>query len=110
MNAALPALIAELPTAWIENYISAFEAGRVQKHPQARFVNARGECCLVGGLAGAQTSQEFTTSVQAGGFLGTALEALSRAFESRRVTAQEFYEEALLALAARSGVEALVCA
>ena len=94
-------LIDELPTRWIERFVLTFEAGRVQKHPHARFVNTRGECCLVGALTGATSSAEFASSDLAGRFLGTALETLSRGFEARRFTAQEFYEEALLALVAR---------
>jgi hypothetical protein len=98
----IASLIDQLPTRWIHRFVATFEAGRVQKHPHARFVNAQGECCLVGALAGARTSTDFARSELAGAFLGTALEALSRGFEARRFTAQEFYEEALLALAARS--------
>ncbi|MGH7129545.1 MAG: hypothetical protein ACREIV_13330, partial [Planctomycetaceae bacterium] len=101
MNAALIAIIQKLPTDWVENFISTFEAGRLQKHPQARFVNARGECCLVGALAGARSTADFARSAQAAGFVGTALETLSRGFETRRLTGQQFYEEALLVVAAR---------
>jgi len=108
MTAALPDLIAVLPTAWIENFIAAFEAGRVQKHPQAKFVNGRGECCIVGGLAGARDVAGFAASAQVADFLGTPLEALSRAFEAGRLTGQQFYEEALLALTARREAEAIV--
>jgi hypothetical protein len=96
------AIVGQLPTAWIENYVRTFEAGRVQKHPHARFVNGRGECCLVGALAGIRRSEEFFGTEAGRCFVGSALETLSRAFESRRITAQEFYEESLLALAARA--------
>ena len=112
MHRPIHQLIDELPSRWIERFVASFEAGRVQKHPHARFVNAQGECCLVGALAGARTSAEFARSELAGRFLGTALEALSRGFEARRFTAQEVYEEALLVLASRTpvGVEAEVAA
>jgi hypothetical protein len=95
-------IVEQLPTEWIENYVRTFEAGRVQKHPHARFVNARGECCLVAALAGIRRSEEFAGTALSVAFLGSPLEALSRAFEGRRVTGQEFYEEALLALAAHA--------
>jgi len=95
-------IFAQLPTAWIENYVRTFEAGRVQKHPHARFVNARGECCLVAALAGIERSEDFCGTEQARTFLGSPLEQISRAFEARRITGQEFYEEALLVLAQRS--------
>ena len=98
----LARFIDDLPTAWIHRFIDVFEDGRVQKHPHARFVNARGECCLVGALAGARSSAEFARSDVASRFRGTAVEALSRGFEAGRITGQEFYEEALLALAART--------
>ena len=101
MHQPLPALIDQLPTRWVRRFVAAFEAGRVQKHPHARFVNARGECCLVGAMAGVKTSREFAESELAAEFLGGPLEAVSRGFEARRFTAQEFYEEALLVLAAR---------
>lgn len=94
-------LIQTLPTQWIENFVAAFEAGRVQKHPQARFVNRRGECCLVGALAGARSAPDVVRSPVWSQFLGSPLEEISRHFESRRVTGQEFYEEAVLALTAR---------
>ena len=102
----LHCILRELPTAWIENYIATFEAGRVQKHPHARFVNRQGECCLVGALAGARTAAEVTTSPVWRVFLGSRLEELSRRFEARLVSGQEFYEEALLALVARRGAAA----
>jgi len=35
-------------------------------------------------------------------FLGSDLETLSRRFEAARLTGQEFYEEALMVLAARA--------
>lgn len=101
MNTRLSELVERLPTAWLENYVRTFEAGRVQKHPQARFVNARSECCLVGSLAGARSNEEFVRSELWRRFLGTELEQISRLFESGWVTGQEFYEEVLLALAAR---------
>jgi hypothetical protein len=101
MHQPLPALIEQLPTHWVRRFVAAFEAGRVQKHPHARFVNAEGECCLVGALAGVRTSSEFAATELASRFVGGPLEALSRGFEARRYTAQMFYEEALLALAAR---------
>lgn len=94
-------LIGQLPTRWIENFVDAFEEGRVQKHPQARFVNRRGECCLVGALAGARSAAEVVMSEVWPVFLNSPLEELSRRFETRSVTAQTFYEEALLALTAR---------
>lgn len=94
-------LIERLPSGWLENYVSAFEGGRVQKHPHARFVTASGESCLVGALAGARTSAEVVASPVWSRFLGTELEDLSRHFEARRLTAQEVYEEVLLALATR---------
>jgi hypothetical protein len=101
MDTRLSELVERLPTAWLENYVRTFEAGRVQKHPQARFVNARSECCLVGSLAGARSNEEFVRSELWRRFLGTELEQISRLFESGWVTGQEFYEEVLLALAAR---------
>src|SRR5690606_35286194 len=101
-------IVGRLPTEWLESYVAAYEAGRVQKHPQARFVNARGECCLVGALAGAATAQAFVATPQWHVFLGGELEELSREFEAGRVTGQAFYEEVLLALASRAEVEAAV--
>ncbi len=94
-------LLQALPSTWIENFVAAFEAGRVQKHPQARFVNGYGECCLVGALAGARSAADMVLSPVWHAFPGTALEELSRRFEARLVSGQEFYEEALLVLAAR---------
>jgi hypothetical protein len=104
MNYGLNRLIDSLPIEWIENYVAAFEAGRVQKHPQARFVNARGECCIVAALAGVSTGVELTKTPIWSHFLGTVLEELSCGFESRRLTGQQFYEEAVLALVARRSV------
>jgi hypothetical protein len=106
MNYGLNRLLDSLPIDWIENYVAAFEAGRVQKHPQARFVNARGECCIIGALAGAADGIELTKTPVWSRFLGTVLEELSRRFESRRITGQQFYEEAVLALVARRSVPA----
>ena len=95
-------IVGRLPTEWLENYVAAFEAGRVQKHPQARFVNERGECCIVGALAGAASAEAFAGSALWRMFLGSELETLSRRFEAARLTGQQFYEEALMVLAARS--------
>ncbi|HEX7051286.1 MAG TPA: hypothetical protein VF188_13855 [Longimicrobiales bacterium] len=103
MKKGLDELVERLPTAWLENYVAAFEAGRVQPHPQARFVNARGECCLVAALAGATSAEALVRSEVWDRFLGSALEELSRRFESCRLTGRAFYEEAVLALAARRG-------
>lgn len=94
-------IVRHIATDAIHNFITAFESGRVQKYPQARFVNRQGECCLVGALAGVRTAAEMVGSPLWQGFLGSAFEELSRRFEARRLTAQEFYEECLLALAAR---------
>lgn len=101
MDGRVRELVAQMPTAWLENYVNFFEAGRVQKHPQARFVNERGECCLVGALAGAEDAESFVRSEHWAQFLGGGLEELSRRFESRRLTGQEMYEEALLVLTER---------
>lgn len=101
MKQRVSEFIERIPSGWLENYVSAFEAGRVQKHPHARFVTENGESCLVGALAGARTSAEVVASPIWSRFLGTELEDLSRHFETRRLTAQEFYEEVLLALATR---------
>lgn len=98
---AVTELIAELPTPWLRTYIRVFEAGRVQKQPQARFVNARAECCLVAALMGADTAGDVVRSAAWAQFRGTVLEELSRRFESRRLTGQQFYEECLLAASAR---------
>jgi len=108
MDARVRELVAQMPTAWLENYVECFEAGRVQKHPQARFVNERGECCLVAALAGARDAASFVRSEHWVQFLGTGLEQLSRMFESRRLTGQELYEEVLLALTERRGARAPV--
>jgi len=94
-------LIAGLPTAWLENYVRMFEAGRVQKHPQACFVNEVGECDLVGALAGAASGSEFVQTEQWARFLGSELEELSRRFEAGQLVGQQFYEEVLLALVER---------
>lgn len=102
MNQPATAFVHLLPTTWIENFVRTFEDGRVQKHPHARFVNATGECCLVGALAGIRRSDEFGRTEVGRRFSGSPVEALSRAFEARRITAQEFYEEALLTLVSRS--------
>jgi hypothetical protein len=95
-------IVNELPTACIESYVRMFEAGRVQKHPQARFVNSEGECCIVGALAGARTSHDVVASPVYAGFNGSVLEELSRRFEAGRLTGQAFYEEAVLALVVRA--------
>ena len=102
---AVTELIAKLPTRWVRTYIRMFEAGRVQKRPQARFVNARAECCLVAALVGATTAGDVVRSTAWVRFRGTALEELSRRFETQRLTGQEFYEECLLALTARMNPE-----
>lgn len=94
-------LVAALPDAWLENYVAMYEAGRVQRHPQARFVNAAGECCLVAALAGVDSAAALADTPLWSRFLGTELEALSRLFESRRLTGAEFYTEVLLELTAR---------
>ena len=94
-------IIRAISTDAIHNFVAAFESGRVQKYPQARFVNRYGECCLVGALAGARTAADVVRSPLWRDFIGSPLEELSRRFEARRLTAQEFYEECLLALAAR---------
>jgi hypothetical protein len=98
---SLAQIVAAIPTEWIEQYVHVFEAGRVQRHPQARFVNGAGECCVVGALAGARSSAELVASPVYAGFVGGVLEELSRRFETGRLSGQSFYEEALLALAAR---------
>jgi hypothetical protein len=95
-------LIADLPTPWVRTYIRTFESGRVQKRPQTRFVNARSECCLVAALMGAETAGDVVRSEAWAQFRGSVLEELSRRFESRCLTGQEFYEECVLAIAARS--------
>src|SRR5690606_20933119 len=94
--------VGRLPTEWLENYVAALEAGRVQKHPQARCVTGGGECCMVGALAGAASAEAFAGSPLWRLFLGSELETLSRRFEAARLTGQEFYEEALMVLAARA--------
>ena len=101
MDNGISRLVAALPTRWIENFVAAFEAGRVQRHPQARFVNARGECCIVGALAGVNSGNELICSQLWSRFLGSPLEELSRRFEARRLDGHDFYVEALLVLAAR---------
>lgn len=107
MKRQLSELAAAVPTDFLENFVTAFEAGRVQRHPGARFVNRLGECCIVGGLAGAIKSSDMVSSAIWSRFLGTELEELSRRFESRRLSGQEFYEEALLALAERRATRSL---
>lgn len=106
----LQRVVAELPSALLENFVEWFEAGRVQRYPQARFVNAAGECCLVAAMAGVTSAAELTRTPAWKEFPGSALEALSRAFESRRVRAHELYDEALLALSSRRelAAEALI--
>lgn len=94
-------LVRELPTEWIENFVMTFEEGRVQRHPQARFVNARGECCLVGAIAGARSGDDVVRSEVWRAFPNSSLEELSRQFEGCCLTGQVFYEEAVLALTAR---------
>jgi hypothetical protein len=97
-----------LPTAWLGTYIRMFEAGRVQKHPHARFVDARGECCIVAALAGAATAADVVESPVWSCFRGSELEELSRRFEAGRLTGQEFYEECLLVETLRRPVPAVV--
>lgn len=94
-------MVEALPTEWLETYVETFEAGRVQGHPHARFVTEKGECCLVAAMAGARSGREFVRSEVWSRLLGGDLEELSRRFEARRVSGQELYEEALLALARR---------
>jgi hypothetical protein len=98
---AVSELIAMLPTRWVRTYIGMFEAGRVQKQPQARFVNMQAECCLVAALVGASSAGDVVRSAAWAQFRGTELEELSRRFESCRLTGQEFYEECLLFMASR---------
>lgn len=95
-------LLQDLPSDWIRNLVDAFEEGRLQKHPQCRFVNASGECCVVGALAGARSREELVGGAIWRKFRGSQLEELSRCFEARRLSGQEVYEAALLVLAARS--------
>ena len=102
---AVTELIEQLPTQWVRTYIRVFEAGRVQTRPQARFVNARAECCLVAALVGAATAGDLVRSAAWAQFRGTVLEELSRRFESRLLTGQEFYEECLLAVTVRAGAK-----
>ncbi|MFW6079712.1 MAG: hypothetical protein ACODAE_08830 [Gemmatimonadota bacterium] len=99
----LDELLEALPTSWLENYVEMFEAGRVQRHPRARFVTEKGECCLVAAMSASTSRTEFVGSEQWSMLLGTELEELSRRFETRRLTAQRVYEEALLVLAHRRG-------
>lgn len=101
MEQRLSELVEALPTTWLENYVETYEAGRVQEHPHARFVNAKGECCLVGALAAAGDARAVVGSALWARFPGTELEELSRRFEARRLSGQDVYEEALLALATR---------
>ena len=108
MSDVLNGVMAGLPSVWLENYVAAFEAGRVQKHPHARFVNRFGECCIVAAMAGVARGEELVGSGAWQCFNGSELEQLSRAFESCQVTGQEVYEEVLLALAARNAVSAEV--
>lgn len=95
-------LAATLPTDWIDNYIAMFEAGLVQKHPHARFVNACGECCIVGALVAARSGRDVVESDAWRHFRGSVLEQLSRAFETGRMTGQDFYEASVLVRAART--------
>lgn len=106
MEKRLSELVERLPTAWLENYTVVFEAGRVQRHAHARFLNARGECCIVGALAGAASAEALVGSELWRQFPGSELEELSRRFERGRLTGQDVYEEVLLALAERGAVEA----
>jgi hypothetical protein len=87
----IPALVQVLPTPWIENFVAAFEAGRVQKYPHARFVNRYGECCVVGALADARSAADMVRSPLWAAFNGSVLEELSRRFEARTLTSQDFY-------------------
>lgn len=98
---SLPQLARSLRAEWIDTYVATFEEGRVQKHPHARFVNARGECCVVGALVGARSGGDVVGSEVWSRFRGSALEELSRRFESRRLTGQLLYEECLLVQAER---------
>jgi hypothetical protein len=102
MERRVSELVEGLPTRWLENYVSAFEEGRVQRHPHARFVTDAGESCLVGALAGARSAADMVSSPIWSRFLGSELEELSRRFEARRLTSQDFYEEAVFALAANA--------
>ena len=106
MMHVLNGMLGRLPSVWLENYVEAFEAGRVQKHPHARFVNRYGECCIVAAMAGVASGEELVGSGAWQCFNGGELEHISRAFESCRVTGQEVYEEVLLTLAARAPVTA----
>ncbi|MFW6080067.1 MAG: hypothetical protein ACODAE_10625 [Gemmatimonadota bacterium] len=94
-------LLGGLPTSWLENYVETFEAGRVQRHPRARFVTEKGECCLVAAMSASRSRADFVGSKQWTLLLGTELEELSRRFEARLLTAQQVYEEVLLELARR---------
>lgn len=102
MESRMRELVEALPTQWLENYVATYEAGRVQRHPQTRFVNGRGECCVVAALAGVRDARELMATPVWSSFLGGPLEELSRRFEGRRLTGASFYDEAVLALVGRS--------
>jgi hypothetical protein len=95
-------LVGQLPTAWLKNYEAAFEARRLQKFPQAKYVNGSGECCPVCAMAGARSVEELVGSEIWPRILGSELEELSRRFESGKLTAYDLYDEVVLALIARS--------
>jgi hypothetical protein len=95
-------LVGRLPTPWLKNYEAAFEARRLQKFPQAKFVNRAGECCPVCAMAGATSVEELVGSEIWPRIMGSELEELSRRFEGGRLTAGELYDEVVLTLVARS--------
>lgn len=101
----LESLVHPLPTEWLVNYTRAFEAGRIQKRPEASFVNERGECCVVGGLAGAYSASDVVRSPVWAWFLGSELEEISRRFEAGILPGHLFYDEVVLELAARASGE-----
>lgn len=96
-------LLERLRDEMLENYIRAYEGGRIQGRPRLRFVDREGRACPAAAFAGAGDRADFAGSEPFTRFLGSDLEAISRCFESGQLEPSELYRDCVLERARRSG-------
>lgn len=87
----------------LRNYVRRYEAGRVQQRPRLRVVDGDGRACLVGAMAGVDSSRELAAIGLFRSFRAGPLSRISRLFEEGRVSSGQVYDACLLELARRSG-------
>ncbi len=87
----------------LDNYILRYEEGSVQPRPRLRFVDGEGRVCPAAACAGSASREAFAGSDHFLRFRGSALERVSRRFESGELSPSDLYRDCLLERARRGG-------